>query len=353
MKKVIYLFVLVFATSMAMSQNTATVNQYGTNFSEIKQTGSSNDATVNQGTALKAANNPLINSTYFKSGAWVEQIGNGNGASISSQYDGSAYNSGSSNAGSIYQKGDVNEASQVLSAASSLLVKLSERVAIEIDQIGDGNDAHQRTRANFGTYGIRQMWIDQKGTDNYANQYSNGGTQSVMTIKQNGSGNGNAITADISLTGLSSPLSLAWGTKMHAANRGGIDAGKISSGEYTQYQNGNGAKAIIDIDGDNNKTSQSQEFTVWGQGNNTAEIYIVGSLNAVIQGQMGQLNNSNVDIDGSSNVATTSQEGNSNVVEMDILGSLNTAGVQQTGDFHSATVFQNGDSNFAKVVQHF
>lgn len=345
---------MVFAVAMAMAQtgNVATIDQYGTNMGEITQEGNSNMGNIDQGTAFETVTN--IPSTYHLSGAWIDQIGDGNNASIASQNDGSMYNSGNGNAGSIYQDGNINIALQVLSSHTSQRAKTSVRVAVEIDQIGNENEAHQSTRGNFGSYGIQQMWIDQIGANNYANQYSNGGMQSVMTVKQEGSNNGNALSADVAATGLSSPLSLLWGTLMHSANSGGINAGEVSSGTYTQYQNGRYSVAVIDVLGSNNKTTQAQEFTDWvASGANVAYIDIIGDENAVVQGQIGEASSSDIDIDGSGNIVASSQLGDSNIVDIDLVGgSMNcVVGVEQIGNGHSATVFQSGVSNFAKVIQ--
>ena len=372
MKKVIFLFAMVLTVGFAMAQNTATVNQtgtsnsgtvnqsgasnnatidqYGTNLGQILQTGTGNIGNIDQGTLAKPVTN--VPTTYYNVGAWIKQVGETNNASIVSQNDGSIHNSGSGNAGSIDQNGKTNTASQVLGSHTSQRAKTSARVAVEIDQLGDGNKAWQLTRGNFGSHGIQQMWVDQIGVNNYANQYSNGGMASVMTVKQEGSGNGNAKSADVNSTGLASPLSLPWGTKMHPANAGGINAGKILSGEYTQYQNGRYSEAIINVKGDDNKTTQAQEFTSWSlSGQNKAYIDILGNTNAVIQAQMGEKNTSDVDITGSYNVVASSQLGDVNAVDIDITGSFNTVGVEQVGNWHIATVLQTGNYNFAQIIQ--
>ncbi len=330
--------------------NNATIDQYGTNLAEVNQIGEYNNANVDQGTDANPVNN--VPSTYHTKGAWIDQIGSNNDASISSVYDGSMYNSGSGNAGSIFQLGDENIASQMLNSHTSNRPNTSMRVAVEIDQLGVGNIAHQRTRGNFGSYGIQQMWVDQLGNDNFVNQYSNGGMQSTMTVVQEGNNNGNATSADVTSTGLTSPLDLPWGTKMHPANSGGIDASAIANGEFTQYQNGRFSTATIDVLGSDNKTTQAQEFTVWGaSGANVATIDIMGDMNAVIQGQMGEYNESYVDIDGSDNVVTTSQEGDYNIADVDIIGMNNIGAIQQTGDSNSGTIYQNGSSNTATIIQ--
>lgn len=327
------------------SAHNALVNQYGTNLADVDQYGGNSDiAEVNQG----SSGNPVTNvpSAYQWHGAWIEQDGSSNEAYISQTKSGGA--------ASIYQMGNSNIGIQDLNSTWHEVSKTSPRMALDIDQIGDGNYAKQLTRFNFGSYGIQHMWVDQTGDGNYVYQYSNGGMQSVMEVNQNGNNNGNATSADVSATGLSSPLDLPWGTKMPPPNAGGIDPSAISSGTYTQYQNGRYSTAIIDITGSDNKTTQAQEFTVWSvSGQNDATITIIGDFNAVIQAQMGEYNDSYVDIDGSTNVVTTSQEGDDNYADIDLLSTSdgNIAAIQQTGNGHWATITQNGASNTATVVQ--
>lgn len=348
MKKLSILFAMLFAVTFAMAQtNEATLDQYGTNLAKIEQIGSLNNADVDQGTALQSvSNNHVPNySTDHEWGAWIKQDGVSNIAVINQQ--------GSSGSADINQNGSLNKAYQDIYTSASGATA-NTRKGLDIDQIGVENEAHQLTRASFGSYGIKKMYIDQIGGNNYANQYSNGGMASTMTVRQEGSNNVNAVSADITATGLASPLSLPWGTLMPAANSGGIDAVKITNGDYTQYQNGRYSEAIINILGSNNKTTQAQEFTVWSvSGKNKAYIDITGDSNAVVQGQMGEENTANVDITGSGNIVATSQLGDSNTIDVDILigSDLNTVGVQQTGDFHSATVLQSGLNNMATVVQ--
>ena len=56
----------------------------------------------------------------------------------------------------------------------------------------------------------------------------------IRSYYEEGSNNGNAVSSDVAATGLSSPLSLAWGTLMHPANSGGIDVITSYSIHYTK-----------------------------------------------------------------------------------------------------------------------
>lgn len=315
--------------------NVATIDQFGKNFADVKQTGNSNTADVDQGTSSGHRTNVALVG-YYGAGSWVEQIGNDNDAIVAV--------TGSSVGSTIFQDGDDNTAEQQLGANLSYRGQsvngYDGRMSIETVQDGNLNEAYQKTTASFGTHGIQKMWIDQTGDDNYGSQHSKGGAGSVMTIKQVGSNNGNAVGGDVSTTGLDNPLDLFSG----------------SNEFYTQYQWGNRSTATIDITGDNNKTTQAQQYTVWPtSGENTATIDIIGNGNAVVQGQLGESNESYVDIsgdgvDGDDNVVATSQDGDLNLATVTIIGSNNTAGVMQTGDSHEAIITQTGDNNFGTIT---
>jgi hypothetical protein len=312
--------------------NDANVDQFGKNFADVYQNGTSNVADVDQGTASAHRTNVALTG-YYGAGSWVSQIGQGNNAKVAVT---------ESNIGSRINQGGIdNDAKQFLDAYTSYrgrsINNYDGRMSIEIIQSGNRNEALQKTTTSFGTHGIQKMWIDQTGDDNYGSQHSKGGAGSVMTIKQVGYFNGNAVGADVSSTGLDSPLDLFNG----------------SNGDYTQYQWGNRSTATIDITGDNNKTTQAQEYTVWAlSGENTATINIIGNLNTVIQGQLGEYNESYVDISGHENVVTTGQEGDYNDADVNVDGDSNVAAVMQTGNNHEAIIWQSGNNNFGTITSN-
>ena len=80
---------------------------------------------------------------------------------------------------------------------------------------------------------------------------------------------------------------------------------------------------------------------------------VLGNENNVVQGQLGEYNSSDIDLEGDGNVITSSQLGDNNMVDIDLLAGSNNnvVGVEQVGNDHSATVMQSGVSNFAKIIQ--
>jgi len=223
-------------------------------------------------------------------------------------------------------------------------------MGIDAEQIGDNNHATQRTISSFGSVGIKPMSVYQNGDANVADQVSVGGYGQIQRIRQIGDNNNNSTTSlntfDLGTTTLANPLT-ALAFKFTGQNG-------IATPPMTQYSNQMFGSAIMNVTGDNNNTYQFQEYSVWSlSGRNIATLDLVGDNNDVAQGQLGEYNNSDIDIAGSGdgNVVSTSQLGDSNIADVDIIGSFNIVGVQQTGDLHSATISQTGNSNFTKVVQ--
>ncbi|KAA3610556.1 MAG: hypothetical protein DWQ05_21280 [Calditrichaeota bacterium] len=288
--------------------NTATVDQYGKNLAEVDQTGTSNNADVDQGTAAvpRSNNHPPAYVGDHEWGAWIEQVGNTNTAVIDQQ--------GNSGSADIYQLGNLNEGYQEINTFASGATSTT-RKGLDIDQIGDENWANQKTVASFGSFGIKKMYVDQIGDNNLADQYSKGGMQSTMEIRQEG--NGNDYTVDVSATGKPSPLAMSFVDK--------------PAGDFTQYQNGRFSTASIDILGDDNHTAQYQEYTVWStSGANYAEIDILGDFNNAAQGQIGENNTATIDMVGDANVGAISQTGSSHIGDITQTGNNNTSSVIQS-----------------------
>ncbi|MBK3516953.1 hypothetical protein [Carboxylicivirga marina] len=346
MKKVVFLLSMLVCAGLVMAQNSgneADIEQYGSNIAEIEQTGSDNDADIIQGSlATPVTNNKVpTNAGDWKGGAFIEQIGDDNTASITMQ-------GGGNNGSSIYQDGDDNEGHQDIGTSQTIGTSW-DLMGLDLDQIGNNNMATQRTVRSFGSAGVKRMFVIQEGDYNVATQLSVGGYSNNQSITQTGNNNNNATVSgnvfDISATTLGNPLDLPF--KM---SNGSTDV----SGDYTQYSNQMFGNAVINVTGDNNNTYQYQEYSVWSvSGRNDAWIDIIGDNNDVVQGQLGEYNDSDIDIDGNGNVVTTSQFGDSNIIDVDLVGGSTNCvvGIEQTGNSHSATVYQSGASNFAKIIQ--
>lgn len=337
MKKIIFLFAMVLAVSMAMAQtNVAEVNQFGTNIAQIDQVGNLNEGIINQGeSGVNVTNSGSNGATDWKYGSFITQQGIENKAEVDVNT--------SDNGTSIDQLGNYNWAKQTLNAKISKTTNW-DRMGLDINQEGNNNWANQETRASFGTYGVHGMMINQNGSYNIANQMSIGGMQQQVEIEQIGNNNNNSDESgnvfDVSATGLINPLALPWAHK--------------PAGDFTQYMYENKGVTHMYVEGDDNNTYQFQEYNEWSvSGQNDAWMDVTGSKNNVAQGQLGDLNESDIDIVGSDNVVTTSQYGDTNVAKIELLaGSDNcVAGIEQNGNGHDASILQSGVNNFAKVIQ--
>lgn len=266
------------------TDNNATVNQYGTNLAEIEQAGSTNTAQIDQG----APGSPVTNyhipgyPTDWWHAAYITQTGNGNLATTN-QKDDPTYSH-------INQTGDGNIGTQIIDTYQSKANGIySPHRGVQIDQTGNDNEAHQTTAASFGCYGIQDMQILQVGSGNYAQQDSVGGQGCIMEIFHDGDDNSS-----------------------------------------TQYQWARHSTAHVDILGNNNTTTQFQQYGVWSTS---------GVHDALI------------DIIGDGNTAHQSQTGENHYAEIYMEGNDNYASQTQTGTGQSSVISQIGDGNTADVTQ--
>ena len=274
------------------SGNTASVDQYGNNLADVNQDGNTNTANIDQGASgADVSNNHLPSYPGdWILGAFIDQLGSGNDASITMTK--------SSNGASIDQDGDGNIASMNIGTTQSKTTNWA-LMGLDIDQVGNTNEAYQTTIASFGCYGIQGMPIVQTGGNNYASQWSKGGMASTIEIFQTGNFNSS-----------------------------------------TQSQDARYSTSHAVIDGDNNITDQDQTYTVWSiSGQDDACIDITGDYNNASQYQLGEYNIADIDILGDSNIASTSQMGgDSNYAFIDISSNGNTAMIDQDGMSNNAQV---------------
>ncbi|MBW4057247.1 MAG: hypothetical protein HIU83_18065 [Proteobacteria bacterium] len=292
----------VATADQAGAENKADVSQYGNKSkADVDQIGNSNKATVAQGTSGSPINSGDL--VGYVTGAKIYQEGNSNTASTTWHVG---------NLGSrISQIGHGNTGTQDLSATEGYK---AGKYAIDIQQLGDDNQAAQTTSPSYGSYGIQDMLIYQKGNSNLGTQTSIGGKATVMTISQTGDNNNS-----------------------------------------TQSQDGMVDVTIANIVGDGNRTVQSQVSSVWGAATsyNSATIDILGNDNvSVTQTQLGVSNTADIDITGNANIATQNQIGNNNIAKLTQTGNSNIASQLQTGNGNSSTVSQVGSFNSAMVVQN-
>lgn len=355
MKKLIFLFTMVLAVTMAMAQanvaevdqigdrnegnvkqtgleNKAVITQYGTNTSIINQSGEKNMATVEQGAEGKVVTNKDTQSWRY--GAFIDQVGNENEALIKEwQGDGTYQSGGSSNGARIEQTGNNNKAFQEISNSQ---VKTSnwDRMGAHIKQLGNENFAKQEVFRSFGTHGSGGILIDQQGSKNQARQYVIGGRSNVTEISQIGNNNRYSGFKNTYFVDL-----LDWSFK---------PVGE----EFSQFQRGESNEVRLSIVGNNNVTAQYQEGDVWGRSYNIANATIVGNFNEVGQVQLGTYNEANIDILGNSNIAGIQQSGEKNIAEILQNGDCNFGLITSTGAGHFGAIYQTGSMNQATITQN-
>lgn len=339
MKKLSVFIALSFAVTFAMAQNTATVNQFGSNIGSVVQTGTNNNATIQQGSlGSEVTNNhsPAYNGDWIE-GSFINQTGSSNSASTTVRTN--------NNGTKINQVGEENMAIQEVGSTYERTTDPT-KMGLQIDQQGNGNMATQKTIKSFGSYGIQGMTILQAGINNVADQVSIGGMQQTQRIKQIGNNN-NKSSLNLTATGLANPLT-ALDFKFNSTSNGPAVVGL----PMTQYSNQRFGTAIMNVTGDDNNTYQFQEYRVWStSGDNDEILNLEGSRNNVAQGQLGEKNYSDIELTGSDNVVSTSQFGDLNIANVSINGNFNVAGIEQTGNSNTSNVMQVGNGNFANVVQ--
>ena len=270
--------------TQAGTDNEATVNQYGTNLAEIEQVGSTNTAQIDQG----ASGSPVTNfhkpayATDWLVKSRIEQNGTGNNAHTNVHGA-----SESASATGISQQGDENSATQDITGYSSYTN--NPTLAIQINQVGNLNEAEQSTAPSFGCYSIKDMLIQQNGEGNVADQESIGGMECTMEVIQVGNDNSS-----------------------------------------TQYQWARFSTAHVDICGNNNTTTQYQKYGVWStSGVHQAYIDIIGDDNTAIQSQTGESHYADINVNGCNNYASQTQTGTDQ-----------SSVINQTGDFNTSNVTQ-------------
>ena len=352
MKKLIFLFTMVLAVSMAMAQTnntsevsqsgvkqTATVDQQGMgdNTSYVIQASANNVATVKQ-------INPIFDGSIDEDDnlSSVVQTGARNNADVSQTHDhgqGDYAGPGGLLEAIIYQSGDNNKAWQIQGGANQMGASTAS-----IDQSGNRNEAFQHQLKYYN-----EAYINQSGNANKARQAQDtelpeDGSANFALINQSGNSN----YADQQQQG--------WSNRVEATQSG---IGNTS--EQMQHNNSWLSKAYVVQAGNNNDASQSQVGNL-----NTANIEQYSNGNSATQTQVSgnakpagypALNDAEIyQLGGNSNEAIQNQdnmEGNvSNFALIWQDGKNNFAQQDQWGGFNTSTISQVGNGNIANVMQN-
>lgn len=330
MKKVIFLFAMVFAVNFAMAQNSAETTQPGDdNVAYINQFGSDNTAAITQ---IGDKNGAGVSASYthFVYGLFtggITQHGDDNTATIKQKNFTENTVSAAPEAG-IVQGGDDNTATITQTGKSEWLQEYAW-----VKQIGIGNTSLQNQ-----AYSNAHSHIYQDGDANVAETQQIGGYNQRADVWQVGNRN-NAYQ----LQGISGSYTVD--------NRATI----TQTGDdniATQYQNGSGNTATTTQEADWNTANLTQD----GSGNSASVLQTTGGDNIVNLTQDDGAS-ANIVQDGDNNtlmgigmdIMATSLNGGT--LDLDQIGSYNTLHLQQTNGA-SATVFQNGITNTAVVIQN-
>lgn len=326
--------------------NEVDIEQIGHNKAEVEQKGNKNEAAVYQ----EGNNFPSLLGGWYYLGAHIDQIGNRNEALINMPT--------SSNATRIQQRGNDNKAQQSLGSTQHKSTDFN-RLGMHIKQFGDENEAYQETEASFGSYGIQDMFIKQDGDNNFVEQFSKGGMQTLMEAEQIGNDNISYQHQDARFS------------KLHLRIKGDNNFTDQYQ-EYTVWADSGDQDAYADINGDNNRARQKQvgeygnlDLDITGNKNivkqeqigdeNEALMRVVGNQNDLKQEQVGNLNQALLKVVGNKNTRiyqyTQSQTGENNFAEADLWGHNNKFFQSQLGDNNQANMKIRGNRNFAKQVQ--
>ena len=380
MKKLSLVFIALFSVGYLMAQNTSNTKQTGEgNEISVAQTGTNNLV----GRVANASSAVTVSSqTGDDNEATVTQDGTGNKAffeqGTSLRYPGTLPATGDNNEITISQTG-LNNNTWGYSLGSDNIVNVTQATGGDVVQTNGPNTSKHWLWGNNNHATMTQTG----GTGNYAEIAANS-SDNIAGITQVGARNWGSIgqgwigygsmslnTATISQTGDRNVVSLAAGATFTPAIPGytsdldglGIQQyGLHNTGTVTQTGSDNQA-AIYQYGSQNEGTIvQSTDF-------NKANLIQLGDGNsASITQEFGNSNVVNLKQDGLDGEATILQHGTGNVVKglgldvmatsfdgsdlnVDQFGTSNILNLKQE-DGASATVYQNGTSNVATVIQN-
>jgi hypothetical protein len=288
MKKLVFLFAMVFAVSMAMGQsNSSTVDQTGNNQNALViQSGSSNSSDVDQTSPAGSVNNATVNQTGNSNTADVDQVQQN---SVVGANNATLTQIGNSNNGTQTQVGTWTgymNATMLQNGSNNTgtQIQSSYNETATMTQLQDGNTGIQNQSGNYVSAAMTQS-----GLNNYGNQLQSGLNNS-MTLSQTGNSN-----------------------ESYQTQSGGT------------WNPPGGHRAVTTILGDDNYTSQQQSGTT--------------------------SNNASIDQTANSSSAEQTQTGSYNQATITQLGQwpagavIHETAIQiQTGDEHDAEISQITDS---------
>jgi hypothetical protein len=309
MKKLSFLFAMIFAVNMAMAQNNESTTDVdgNNNLTTVNQVGMENDADV---TVDGNQNNALIQQGNFGGGsvqsnyaeASIEQIGNKNLAEVKQRQ---GFASGTAvNSHSIYQEGNENE---------GWLTTFNGGNSGSITQVGSFNWAKGK---------------QSNGPDNSIVIYQEGNNNDAEVNQENSDENSSAIVNQVGNNNWTSVDQSGGKNHEYIENTSG------NWNEVTAVQRTSWAKMVLTIDGNSNIVNSDQEH------NDKAYVDLIGNSNTFDLLQ-----------DYNANHVGASVTGNSNDIDVDQTGAHNHVTTLGTNAFAKDGIVIVGNSNMVDIDQ--
>lgn len=393
MKKLLVIIVaVIFSAGLVVAQNTstteqtgnsntATTTQTGNNDAEIVQIGDFQEATVTQGGDNLSGVYQLNNG--YKNEGTITQTGSGNEAWINQGMTNGYWADYKTvdakwNKSSITQTGNSNYGSLEQYGGSSC----SNGNEAYLTQNGNSNTAYGYQGWAYGGWGETYTTshlksynstinISQVNNNNYAATWQYGGNRNEASISQDGNNNLAQISqgfiySDYPYT-FSHPVYNTTDNKAEITQSGDNNFGKVmqlGNNNSLKLSQGNGSSVGYDASATGLEASRNAYFQQDGNNNQFAGVNKSGnsiSFSGSVDAE--QVNGAELDAvsEGISGYYGSFQKGDGNTIGLrqyndkaliQQLGNSNTAVLWQQGvDVHNATILQNGDSNTATVLQ--
>ena len=361
MKKVIFLFAMVFAVTFAMAQNTATTTQTGDNNNVLVEQVGSNTATVTQTATL------------------LDPVQDGNDAEVLQV-------NGDGNVSTVTQTGNTNTVWLNQGIKAGIWTGYNSNVAstnstVTIDQSGSANIVNMEQYGNLNSATFNQTGVTNTRADVFQGWAYSGWGETPVTSALSVTNSSISVTQ---VNGVSDYVG-AWqygGNNDHITiiqKDGDNNRAQISQGFIYDDLNYNFSRPVYDVDNNNATVTQignsnvsklmqlgdgnGFSLTQTGNGNKVGDA--PGGLETARNGYFEQDGDGNIFVgaqtDGATLDNTSRQTGDDNLIDMeqgagDIAkiiqqGNLNDAFLTQMGGGQNATILQTGDSNVATVTQ--
>jgi len=335
MKKIILIFISVFTLSSVFAQNNiATTVQTGLKQnSVVVQTGSDNNAEINQ------VNTQTTSRLSIITNASIEQTGISNSSVITQNIDNTTRIGNKSN---TVQNGDFNDGIQTTTTAIS-----GGGLNESLSQTGNYNKSEQtlKTNTHVGMWGDH-ITVEQIGNVNIASQSVVDGGLNFAIIHSEGNDN----SAIQSLTGIFNgygrgvtPITIDQVGNENIAEQTMVGENRTMNNRAVILQTGNKNSGIQTFD---NSLEVTATLTQIGDENVSVSSFTPGNVYVVSYDD-----NADIYQEGNNNNSVTSQAGSYQSIDVTQTGNFNMSTVEQNDFYNVSNVTQNGNSNVSNITQ--